>query len=88
LEAMQNLAKYSRAKGARIRLGRSDGELTFAIEDDGVGFDPASAHGTGLPNMRDRLEALGGKVEVRSSVGAGTKVTGRIPVRALEATPS
>jgi len=88
LEAMQNLAKYSQAKGAHISLGQSDGDLMFAIEDDGVGFDPASAHGTGLPNMRDRLEALGGKVEVRSSVGAGTKVTGRIPVRALEATPS
>src|SRR5439155_812723 len=61
LEAMQNVAKYSEANVARISLGQTDGDLTFAIEDDGVGFDPVAARGSGLPNMRDRLEALGGK---------------------------
>ena len=82
------MAKYSEANVARISLGQTDGDLTFAIEDDGVGFDPAAARGSGLPNMRDRLEALGGKVEVHSSAGTGTKVSGRVPVRAQEATPS
>ena len=88
LEAMQNVAKYSEANLARISLGQTDGDLIFAVEDDGVGFDPEAARGSGLPNMRDRLEALGGKVEVQSAAGAGTKVTGRVPVHALEATPS
>jgi signal transduction histidine kinase len=54
----------------------------FEVVDDGRGFDPRTTpRGSGLQNMSDRLEALGGSVEVRSAVGRGTTVTGRIPVR-------
>jgi signal transduction histidine kinase len=81
LEAMQNVAKYAEAEWARISLSQADGHLTFTVEDNGVGFDPALARGSGLPNMRDRMEALGGSVEVRSSVGSGAKVSGRVRVR-------
>jgi signal transduction histidine kinase len=81
LEAMQNIAKYADASGVRISLAESNGDLTFVVEDDGVGFDPTRARGSGLANMRDRLEALGGDVSVRSSAGAGTTVRGRVPVR-------
>jgi signal transduction histidine kinase len=84
LEALQNIAKYAEAKGARIRVAESNGELTFMVADDGVGFDPTEARGSGLSNMRDRMEALGGQVELRSSMGSGTTVVGRVPVRALE----
>lgn len=49
--------------------------------DDGRGFDPASTpRGSGLQNMADRLEALGGALEIRSSPGRGTSLQGRIPV--------
>jgi signal transduction histidine kinase len=88
LEAMQNIAKYSEANRARIRLAEASGDLTFTVVDDGVGFDPSQARGSGLPNMRDRMEALGGRVEVRSSVGSGTAIIGLVPVRSLEATRS
>ena len=81
LEALQNVAKYANARGAFIRLAAPDGHLTFQVQDDGVGFDPDSAgRGTGLQGMADRLEALGGSLEIRSVIGAGTTVFGRIPI--------
>jgi signal transduction histidine kinase len=83
LEAMQNIAKYSGANLARIRLVETNGDLTFTVVDDGVGFDPSRARGSGLPNMRDRMEALGGHVEIQSSVGSGTRVAGLVPVPTL-----
>jgi signal transduction histidine kinase len=78
LEALQNVAKYAEASRVVVRLDDADGTLRFAVEDDGMGFDPGSARGTGLTNMRDRLEALGGRLDVRSAPGHGTTVAGRI----------
>ena len=84
LEALQNVAKYAGATEAEVRLTQDDGHLSFAVSDHGRGFDPASSgYGTGLQGMADRLSALGGQIEVRSSPGAGTTVSGRVPVRAL-----
>jgi signal transduction histidine kinase len=80
LEAMQNIAKYANASDATIRLGRSNGDLTFEVVDDGRGFDPATAGGSGLTNMRDRVEAVGGTLEIQSEPGIGTTVLGRVPV--------
>jgi signal transduction histidine kinase len=81
LEALQNAAKYARADRATIRLAHDDGHLTFTVEDDGAGFDPATTPpGSGLQNMRDRLEALDGALNVQSAPGEGTRITGRVPV--------
>jgi signal transduction histidine kinase len=81
LEALQNAAKYSDASGADVRVWTGDGELAFAVADDGRGFDPATTpRGMGLQNMADRLAALGGSLEVRSAPGSGTTVEGRIPI--------
>jgi signal transduction histidine kinase len=80
LEALQNVAKYAGASSARVVLGESEGRLTFAVIDDGSGFDLEKARrGAGLTNMRDRVEALGGRLEIRSAPGAGTTVAGTIP---------
>jgi len=80
LEALNNVAKYSGAAGADVRLARSNGYLTFEVIDDGAGFDPSvTSYGTGLRGMADRVDALGGRLEVRSRPGAGTTVSGRIP---------
>jgi signal transduction histidine kinase len=81
LEAMQNAQKYARASHVDVRLGRDDGHLAFEVRDDGVGFDGSAAAGSGLQNMRDRLSALGGEVEIRSVPGKGTTVRGRVPLR-------
>ena len=82
LEALQNVAKYAAATSARIRLGREDGHVTFEIEDDGAGFDPSTTgYGTGLRGMADRLDAIGGSLEVRSAPGEGTTIVGRVPIR-------
>jgi signal transduction histidine kinase len=80
LEALQNVAKYAEADAATVRLRQENGELVFEVVDDGRGFDPTTTPaGSGLQNMRDRLEALGGALEIATWPGEGTIVTGRIP---------
>jgi signal transduction histidine kinase len=80
LEALQNVAKYAHASRVLLRLSDEDDRLTFALADDGEGFDPKTTTlGTGLQGMTDRVEALGGRLEVRSEPGTGTTVTGHIP---------
>ena len=82
LEALQNVAKYANATQAMIRLSNGDGNLTFSVSDDGEGFDPASTgYGTGLQGMADRLAALGGLLEIRSTPENGTEVVGTLPIR-------
>ncbi len=83
LEALQNVQKYANASKATVSLSQSQGVLTASIHDDGAGFDPGSAKkGSGLQNMEDRLDALGGSVSIESALGAGTRVTVRLPVEA------
>jgi len=81
LEALQNVGKYADATRVDVRLSTAPGELRFEVSDDGRGFDPATTpQGSGLTNMRDRLEALGGSLQVRSRPGQGAMVAGRLPV--------
>jgi signal transduction histidine kinase len=81
LEALQNVAKYAGATAAVIRLAHSIEDVRFSVSDDGCGFDPAATRqGSGLTNMRDRLEALGGTLEIASAPGAGTTLSGRVPM--------
>lgn len=82
LEALNNLAKYARASAATVSLSQADGALTFEVSDDGIGFQVANAtDGTGLQGMADRLDAIGGSLEIRSAPGEGTTVLGRVPVQ-------
>jgi signal transduction histidine kinase len=85
LEALQNVAKYAGASTVEIRLRSADGRVSCQISDNGQGFDMAATpRGSGLQNMADRMEALGGSVEVQSSIGSGTSVTASLPLRVLE----
>ena len=79
LEALQNVAKYAGATAAVVRLAEADGWLTFQIQDDGRGFEPGTATGSGLQGMADRLDAIGGSLEVETRPGAGTVIRGLIP---------
>ena len=66
LEALNNVAKYAGATAAAITLTQSNGDLRFTVSDDGRGFDPAATgYGTGLQGMADRLDAVGGTLEVQ-----------------------
>ena len=82
LEALQNAGKHA-GEGARatMRLYEDEDALLFEVADDGPGLDPArTTFGTGLTNMRDRLEAIGGDLRIESTIGRGTRVVGTIPL--------
>jgi len=71
-EALTNVAKHADAHTVSIVLTRKNGRVTLMIEDDGRGFDPARpADGFGLQGMRERVDLLGGRLEVESRTGAG-----------------
>ena len=81
LEALQNVQKYASASRVVVGLHGDDRGLTFDVDDDGSGFETASAkQGAGLVNMHDRLDALGGEVKVTSRPGAGTHIRGVVPI--------
>jgi signal transduction histidine kinase len=83
LEALQNVQKYADASRAVVRLSTVREELHFEVNDDGKGFEPATQKmGSGSQNMRDRIDALGGSMEVKSATGAGTSVVGYLPIGA------
>lgn len=84
LEALQNVAKYAGPCEVVITLTGDPESVSFEVADDGSGFDASSSErGHGLQNMSDRVDALGGTLEVTSNVGGGTRVKGRIPARAV-----
>ena len=81
LEALQNIAKYAGASTVSVVLRQADGELSFEATDDGSGFDPSTVTaGSGLANMADRLDAVGGTWSVESALGSGTTVRGAVPI--------
>jgi signal transduction histidine kinase len=82
LEAIQNVVKHAgRDATAIVTLSRDGPHLTFEVHDTGVGFDPDDGEaGSGLVNMRDRIEAVGGVLEVTGRRGRGASVRGRVPV--------
>ena len=84
LEALQNVQKYGQASQAVLRLQVDGDALSFEVTDDGVGFDPETVRrGSGLQNMEDRLNALGGSLHVTSMHGS-TSVGGAIGVTPAE----
>jgi signal transduction histidine kinase len=81
VEATQNALKH--ADGATaiwIRLAQTARRLSFEVRDDGLGFPPDAVDGRGVRNMRDRIETVGGRLSIESDPGAGTRVTGTIPL--------
>jgi signal transduction histidine kinase len=83
LEALQNIQKYAQASSAVVRLREDGDQLSVEVVDDGRGFDVATtSRGNGLTNMEDRLDALGGTLQIASSPGKGTTLRAAIPVTA------
>jgi len=86
-EALNNVAKHAGVKEARVELSFGAQEIALLVQDSGRGFDTAAARGPesfGLLAMRERLDALGGSLVVRSAPGAGTEIDARVPVAGHE----
>jgi signal transduction histidine kinase len=82
MEAVQNAAKHSGAGTVSVRVDEDPDRWRLTVTDDGTGFDQThatAASGVGLANMRDRLDAVGGTVEVASLERTGTTVTAVVP---------
>jgi signal transduction histidine kinase len=82
LEALQNAAKYAGVDArVTVHVREDEGKLVFDVADDGAGFDASSrGAGAGFTNMNDRLGAIGGSLRVDAAPGAGTRISGAIPL--------
>ena len=78
-EALANIGKYASASQVVVGLTQGGGLLSISVEDDGVG-GADSAKGSGLRGLADRVEALGGRLDVLSPPGDGTTVRAQLPV--------
>ena len=75
--------KHARATHVVLRLRCDDEQVTFEINDDGRGFDPQATYAghLGLRSMRERALQLGGRVEIESAPGQGTRIVATLPLR-------
>jgi len=82
-EALQNSVKHSGGRKVDVRLRQDASSVTLWVADDGAGFDPASAHSTGLGlmTMRERVELSGGRLRIISEPACGTMVEAIVPAR-------
>jgi signal transduction histidine kinase len=78
-EALTNAAKHARATTADIKMTESDGVLHLHVHDDGRG-GAGFSRGSGLIGLKDRAEALGGRLRLQSPPGAGTALEITLPI--------
>ncbi len=84
-EALTNAAKHAAASEIRVSVSVGDGTTRVEIVDNGIGgADPAA--GSGLRGLADRLEALGGTLQVESAPGSGTRLIGEVPIEVADPT--
>ena len=81
-EALTNVRKHAHATSAEIRLRRHGARVSLTISDDGRGFSPSRRNwdGQGLVGMRERAKLLGGRLQVRSALGKGTRIVATVPL--------
>ncbi len=76
-EGLRNIARHAKVVEAQVRLVGADKRITLTIEDAGIGFDPAAAHGgrgLGLVSMEERVRLIQGELQVKSKPGEGTVI--------------
>jgi signal transduction histidine kinase len=79
-ESLTNVLKHAQARSVRVAVGRGERGLEVLVTDDGTGFDPARrTSGVGLVGMRERVELVGGRLEITSQPGRGTQVAAVVP---------
>jgi len=78
-EAINNIAKYSKANLVKIRILNENETFCIEISDNGIGFHPETVEqGNGLGNMKTRAEKMDGTLNIQSAEGGGTKITLRV----------
>jgi signal transduction histidine kinase len=81
-EALTNVAKYAQAGAVRVEVDATGGTLTVTVADNGIGgADPAG--GSGLRGLVDRVNAVGGDLQINSTPGQGTRLHARLPTSVL-----
>jgi signal transduction histidine kinase len=83
LESVNNARKHAAGAPIGVRVARTDGRLRFTVHDEGPGWNPDAGTGStgrGLRNLRARIAAVDGRIEIRSAPGAGTVVEGSAPL--------
>ena len=84
-EALSNVAKHAGATRVAVTARRDSGDLKVVVQDNGIGFDPGAPRrgrrSFGLEMMRERLESVGGKLEIQSRPGSGTRVEFRVAIQ-------
>jgi signal transduction histidine kinase len=85
-EALTNVMKYSAAKNVFITLENLDHHIALSVKDDGIGFDlkKIKPQSYGLTGMRQRVEAAGGRMQIKSAQGSGTLLTISLPTQSLQ----
>lgn len=89
-ESLTNIARYAAANSVEITIGLRGDAIFVEVRDDGKGFDPAAISAKdsfGLMSMRERAQAVGGKVEITSAPSKGTVVAVSIPIKHKENIP-
>jgi two-component system, NarL family, sensor histidine kinase UhpB len=81
-EAMTNAARHAAAKSIEIAVDERSGELQMSVSDDGIGFDASgvACASTGLASMRERTLLLGGRFELDTELGRGTRIWVCLPL--------
>jgi len=93
-EVLHNVHKHARARSVTLTVRRKARQVEIQVCDDGRGFDvdqalnrSAAERGLGLAALEERSHMLGGRLEIHSEPGGGTRITTTIPVTPLEALP-
>lgn len=80
-EALHNCEKHARASEVRVTLGCQQDTLLLSVQDNGCGFAAQHLKGLGLRGMQERIENLGGMLNVESELGRGSLITVRLPLK-------
>jgi len=87
-EVLANVEKHAKAENVEVLVLWGQSELTVTIKDDGVGFTPQSIDGTkhlGLEIMQERINKVKGRIDIQSSINAGTEISIFVPCQAIPA---
>ena len=82
-ESLTNIMRHAKATMVKCRIDKTDNQLVFSIEDDGVGFDEnliGQKQSLGLLGMKERAVVLGGELQIKSSPGHGTTIIVSVPL--------